>query len=76
MEKKDLNRLKLMLVIKKKTNKWLADKMGKDPGTVSKWCTNTCQPDIANLMKIAALLQVNVADLLNPDAIKEDIQQQ
>lgn len=72
MEKKDLNRLKLMLVIKKKTNKWLADKMGKDPGTVSKWCTNTTQPDIANLMKIAALLQVNVADLLNPDAIKED----
>lgn len=73
MEKKDLNRLKLMLVIKKKTNKWLADKMGKDPGTISKWCTNTCQPDIANLMKIAALLQVNVADLLNPDAIKEDV---
>lgn len=73
MDKKDLNRLKLMLVIKKKTNKWLADKMGKDPGTVSKWCTNTTQPDIANLMKIAALLQVNVADLLNPDAIKEDV---
>lgn len=68
-----MNRLKLMLVIKKKTNKWLADKMGKDPGTISKWCTNTCQPDIANLMKIAALLQVNVADLLNPDAIKEDV---
>ena len=65
----DLNRLKLVLVEKKKTGKWLAEQLGKDPATISKWCTNTCQPDLGNLMKIAKLLEVEVTDLLRQDNI-------
>lgn len=43
--------------------------IGKDKVTVSKWCTNTCQPDLGNLIKIAKLLEVEVADLLRKDNI-------
>ena len=43
MQNEDLNRLKVVLVEKKRTNKWLAEQLGKDQGTVSKWCTNTCK---------------------------------
>lgn len=64
MADKDLNRLKVVLVEKKRTNKWLAEQLGKNQTTVSKWCTNTCQPDIGNLMKIAKLLDVPLTDLL------------
>ena len=46
---KDLNRLKVVLADKKRTNKWLAAQLGKDPATISKWCTNTCQPDLQTL---------------------------
>ena len=63
-ENRDLNRLKVVLADKKRTNKWLAEQLGKDPATVSKWCTNTCQPDLGNLMKIAQLLEVDVNELL------------
>ena len=63
-ENRDLNRLKVVLADKKRTNKWLAEQLGKDPATVSKWCTNTCQPDLVNLMKIAQLLEVDVNELL------------
>lgn len=42
----DINRIKVVLVEKKKTNKWLAEQLSKDPATVSKWCTNTSQPDL------------------------------
>lgn len=63
-ENRDLNRLKVVLADKKRTNKWLAEQLGKDPATVSKWCTNTCQPDLENLMKIARLLEVDVNELL------------
>lgn len=45
---KDINRLKVVLAEKKRTNKWLAEQLGKDPGTVSKWCTNTMQPNLYN----------------------------
>jgi len=62
----ELNRIKIVLVERKKTNKWLASKLGKDPATVSKWCTNTSQPDIATLKKIALALGVNIRDLLIP----------
>ena len=62
---KDLNRIKVVLVEKKKTNKWLAEQLGKDPATISKWCTNTSQPDLAMLSKVAALLDVDMKDLLN-----------
>ena len=64
MENRDLNRLKVVLAEKKITNKWLAEQLGKDQGTVSKWCTNTCQPDLANLMKIVELLNVDLNELV------------
>ena len=47
-ESKDLNRIKVMLVEKKRTSKWLAEQLGKDPATISKWCTNTSQPTLAD----------------------------
>ena len=54
---KDINRLKVVLAEKKRTNKWLAEQLGKDPGTVSKWCTNSSQPSIEVFIKIAELLK-------------------
>lgn len=62
----ELNRLKVVLVEKKKTARWLADKMGKDPATISKWCTNTSQPSIETLAEIAKLLEADIRDLLIP----------
>ena len=59
-----INRLKVVLAEKHLTNKWLADKLGKDQGTVSKWCTNTLQPNIETLREIALALNVDMADLL------------
>ena len=64
---KDINRLKVVLAEKKRTNKWLAEQLGKDPGTVSKWCTNTSQPDLATLKRISELLDVNVSEIINFD---------
>ena len=63
---KDINRLKVVLAEKKKTNKWLAEKLSKDPATVSKWCTNTLQPNVETLVDIAKLLDVEIQDLLWP----------
>lgn len=60
----DINRIKIVLVEKKRSNKWLAQELGKDPATVSKWCTNTTQPDLQTLTKVAALLDVDIKDLL------------
>lgn len=60
----DINRIKVVLVEKKKTNKWLAQEMGKDTATVSKWCTNSAQPDLPTMVKIASLLDVDIKDLL------------
>ena len=65
MANKDLNRLKVVLAEKKRTNKWLAEKLGKDQGTISKWCTNTSQPDMETLARISKLLNVGVEDLYN-----------
>lgn len=59
----DINRLKLLLVEKKKTSKWLSEQLGITPSTVSKWCTNTSQPDMETLAKISKLLDVGVEDL-------------
>ncbi|MDM8337625.1 helix-turn-helix transcriptional regulator [Mediterranea massiliensis] len=61
---KDINRLKVVLAEKKRTNKWLAEQLGKDPGTVSKWCTNTMQPNLETLVEIAKILEVDIKDLL------------
>ncbi|HIT90760.1 MAG TPA: helix-turn-helix transcriptional regulator [Candidatus Merdenecus merdavium] len=61
---KDINRLKVVLAEKKRTNKWLAEQLRKDPGTVSKWCTNTMQPNLETLVEIAKVLEVDTKDLL------------
>ena len=61
---KEFNRIKIVLVTKKRTNKWLSEQLDKDPATVSKWCTNTAQPSLETLMKIAELLGVRVEELL------------
>lgn len=63
---KDINRIKVVLVEKKRTNKWLAQELGKDPATVSKWCTNSAQPDLQTLVKTASLLDVDVKELIWP----------
>ncbi|MCD8302697.1 MAG: helix-turn-helix domain-containing protein [Prevotellaceae bacterium] len=60
----DINRIKLVLVEKKRTSKWLSEQMGVNPSTVSKWCTNTSQPDITSLLKIADLLKVDIKELI------------
>ena len=60
----DINRLKLVLVEKKKTSKWLADELGVIPSTVSKWCTNSSQPDLARLLRIAELLEIDIRELI------------
>ena len=53
-----------MLAEKEKTNKWLAGQVGKDPATVSKWCTNTAQPSLEMLLQVAKVLEVEVKDLI------------
>ena len=63
---KDINRIKVVLVEHKKTNKWLAQQLGKDPATISKWCTNSSQPSVETLMQIARYLDVEVHELLHP----------
>ena len=60
----NLNRLKVVLVEKGKTGKWLAGELGKSNCTVSKWCSNSIQPDLRTLDKISKLLDVNIKDLL------------
>lgn len=64
VKKKRYNRIKLVLYEKEKGNKWLADKLGVKPETVSKWCTNVNQPSIATLFRIAETLEVGVCELL------------
>jgi transcriptional regulator with XRE-family HTH domain len=61
---KDLNRLKVVLVEQKKTGKWLAEQLGKDPTTVSKWCSNKMQPSLEVLSQIAKILNVETKDLI------------
>lgn len=70
MANKQLNRIKVVLVDKQRTNKWLAEQLGKDKTTISKWCTNSSQPDLESLMKIAKLLDVEVTDLLRNENIE------
>ena len=69
--KVDINRINVVLVEKKKTNKWLAEQLGKDSATVSKWCTNTCQPGIETMLEIARVLDVEVGELLQIHRIVE-----
>ena len=64
MVNKDLNRLKVVLAEKKRTNKWLAEQLGKAPATISKWCTNSSQPSLEHLIMISQVLQVDINDLI------------
>lgn len=64
MTNKKLNRIKSVLADKDKTSKWLAKELGKDKTTISKWCTNTNQPDVESLIRISKLLNVGVEELL------------
>lgn len=58
----DINRLKVVLAERRRTNKWLCEQLNVNPSTVSKWCTNSSQPDIETLIKISHLLDVELAD--------------
>ena len=60
----DINRIKVVLVEKKRTNKWLAEQLGVNPSTVSKWCTNSSQPDLYSLLKISYLLGGDTKELI------------
>lgn len=62
---KDLNCIKVVLVQKKKTGKWLAEQLGLSESTVSRWCSNAAQPNLNTLSKVAKLLEVEMKDLLN-----------
>ena len=64
MAKKDINRIKIVLVENKRTAKWLADELGKDPAPVSKWCTNYSQPSLETLVQVAEALDVDVRSLI------------
>ena len=69
MASKNLNRIKVVLADKQRTNKWLAEQLGKDKTTISKWCTNSSQPDLESLMKTAKLLNVEVTELLDRKSV-------
>lgn len=62
--KRNLNRIKVMLVEKGRTNKWLSEQLGINPATVSKWCTNSSQPSLETLIRISELLEVNYTELI------------
>lgn len=70
---RNINRIKTVLVDKCKTNKWLAEQLGKDPATISKWCTNACQPSIETLITISKLLKVDINDLVRVEEVPEPI---
>ena len=70
MTRSNINRLKIVLAEEQRSNKWLAEQLGKDQGTISKWVTNTTQPDLMNLMRIAKVLNVDVSRLLNTTVIE------
>ena len=74
-ETKQLNRLKVVLAEKNLQNKWLAEQLGRDQATVSKWVTNSAQPNIETLMQIARLLEVQTDDLLRFDELPEIAEQ-
>lgn len=64
MNDKPINRIKVVLAEQQKTNKWLAEQLGVSPVTISKWCTNTTQPDLHTLTKVAKVLDVSIGVLL------------
>ena len=77
MVSKNLNRIKVVLAEKQRSNKWLAEQLGKGPATVSKWCTNSAQPNLENLVEIAKCLNVDVSELIRKeDQIKDRVSNQ
>lgn len=72
MSREQVNRLNIVLAEEQKSNKWLAEQLGKDQATISKWVTNASQPDLKNLLRIAKALNVDVARLLNTEVINDD----
>ena len=70
MANKRINRLKIVLAEKDKSNNWLAEQLGRDKATVSTWCTNTSQPDIETFIKISKLLSVELTDLVRTDEVE------
>jgi DNA-binding Xre family transcriptional regulator len=69
MENRQLNRIKVVLAEKNKTNKWLAEQLSKDPATVSKWVTNVSQPSLELLLQMAKILNVEIQDLIRINAL-------
>ena len=67
----NLNRLKAVLADSGKTNKWLAEQLGKDPVTISKWCTNMAQPTLETMMQIAKVLEVDLNELVRFEALPD-----
>ena len=65
----NLNRIKVVLVEQQKTGKWLAEQLGKSTCTVSKWCSNSIQPDLVTIDKIATLLNVDRRELISPSKL-------
>ena len=72
MSREQINRLKIVLAEEQKSNKWLAEQLGKDQATISKWVTNASQPDLKNLLRIAKALNVDVARLLNTEVVYDN----
>ena len=68
-----LNRIKTALFDNGKTNNWLAEQLGKDPATISKWCTNACQPSLEMMITISKLLKVDLNDLVRIEAVPDPI---
>lgn len=64
-----INRLKVVLVEQNRTGKWLAEQLGKNEATVSRWCSNASQPSLEMLVKIASILKVNPRSLINDEII-------
>lgn len=65
MSRKSINRIKVVLVEKNLSSKWLAEQLGKNEATISRWCTNDVQPTLNTLDSIAELLGVQITDLIN-----------
>ena len=72
MSREQITRLKIVLAEEQKSNKWLAEQLGKDQATISKWVTNASHPDLKNLLRIAKALNVDVARLLNTEVVNDD----
>ena len=68
---KRLNRIKVVLVEQHKTSEWLAEQLGKGEATISKWCTNTSQPSLETLLRIAELLEVNYTELVRAEFLNK-----